>query len=271
MQSTLRFDQKVSLQEIITDNEPLCAGFVEYLASIHAMEAFEFWIEVELYKRIQDEEECIKTAKFIFTTYLSPHSPTEINLEGRIRRELLESFSKNQSDPNLFNKAQDSVEMMLKYDCLRVFLDVNKGKVSRKSSSELKKSKDSALLLQRYNALIKQEKKKVRRESFKKSISGSIRRFTANEPKSIAMTPKSNSFGMERDIKPLGSSSEIDAREGGRSEGEEGERTIRRRARGKKIRLDPSRKWVMAVGEWPTGGCERIEEKDEEEKKEKTR
>eukprot|EP00026_Physarum_polycephalum_P012043 Phypoly_transcript_12309.p3 GENE.Phypoly_transcript_12309~~Phypoly_transcript_12309.p3 ORF type:complete len:172 (-),score=43.26 Phypoly_transcript_12309:633-1082(-) len=26
----------------------------------------------------------------------------------------------------------------------------------------------------------------------------------------------------------------------------------------------------MAVGEWPTGGCERIEEKDEEEKKEKT-
>jgi hypothetical protein len=93
---TLRFDQKVTLREIITDNELLCTSFVEYLASIHAIEAFEFWIEVgmqclillnctylllELYKRILDEAECTKTAKFIFTTYLSPHSPTEINLE----------------------------------------------------------------------------------------------------------------------------------------------------------------------------------------------
>lgn len=46
---TLRFDQKVTLQEIITENEQLCAGFVEYLASIHAMEAFEFWIEVGMF------------------------------------------------------------------------------------------------------------------------------------------------------------------------------------------------------------------------------
>ena len=43
---TLRFDQKLSLQELITDNEQLCAAFVEYLANIHAMEAFEFWVEV---------------------------------------------------------------------------------------------------------------------------------------------------------------------------------------------------------------------------------
>lgn len=52
MQTTLRFDQKVTLQEIITENEQLCTSFVEYLASIHAMEAFEFWIEVGMINRI---------------------------------------------------------------------------------------------------------------------------------------------------------------------------------------------------------------------------
>jgi hypothetical protein len=64
------------------------------------------------------------------------------------------------------------------------------------------------------------------------------------------MVPKSSSFGMERDIKPLGDTSEAD---GGRSEGEDAERTIRKRARGKKIKLDPARKWVMAVGDTPNG------------------
>ena len=46
---TLRFDQKVTLQEVIAENEHICVSFVEYLASIHAVEAFEFWVEVGMY------------------------------------------------------------------------------------------------------------------------------------------------------------------------------------------------------------------------------
>lgn len=43
---TLRFDQKITMHEIIVENDHVCNSFVDYLASIHAVEALEFWIEV---------------------------------------------------------------------------------------------------------------------------------------------------------------------------------------------------------------------------------
>lgn len=46
MQAQLKFDQKVTIQEIIVGDETLCNAFVNYLSSIHAQEALEFWIEV---------------------------------------------------------------------------------------------------------------------------------------------------------------------------------------------------------------------------------
>lgn len=101
--NTLKFDQKITMQEIIIEHDQVCNSFVDYLSSIHAVEALEFWIEVgiiiiyqndhfslifvinnyylELFKRIAEPEEINKVAKLIFTTYLSPHSPKEINLE----------------------------------------------------------------------------------------------------------------------------------------------------------------------------------------------
>ena len=96
--------------------------------------------------------------------------------------------------------------------------------------------------------------------SFLQSISGSIRRFTTTmndnqQPKSIASAPKSNSFSVES--KSLNDISEREIKkEGGReerrSEGEE-RLVVKKRARGKKIRTDPTRKWSLTVAETPGG------------------
>ncbi len=40
------YDQKATIQDILVGDEGICNSFVNYLDSIQALEALEFWIEV---------------------------------------------------------------------------------------------------------------------------------------------------------------------------------------------------------------------------------
>lgn len=78
----------ITLHDILIDNG-LYVLFNSYLQKIHATEALDFWIEVEIFKRITSERECIKIANTIYKKFIDSTSQTEINVESPVKDEIV--------------------------------------------------------------------------------------------------------------------------------------------------------------------------------------
>lgn len=81
----------------------------------------EFWIEVELYKRIKDSSLCLEEAKRIYFRYLSHDSEVGLNVDGKLIAELDRRMEESFWDQRLFNNLQDDVYVVLKFECVRTF------------------------------------------------------------------------------------------------------------------------------------------------------
>ena len=89
--------------------------FREFLITQFCVENLEFWIAVEKYKNLKNPIEIGLHKSAIFQKYIHDRAPSQVNLEERLRREILSSMG----TPNLtlFNQAQKQVYHTLRYDC----------------------------------------------------------------------------------------------------------------------------------------------------------
>jgi len=144
----------LTLHDIICDNG-FYVLFNNYLQRIHAQESLEFWIEVEIFKRVTSERECVKMAQAIYKRFIDDASTTEINVDSCIREELCLKLNNNMYDTDLYDKAQECVESTLKFSCLRVFIDDILPKELRRKSIQPENSasdKHRKSLLQRFTS-----------------------------------------------------------------------------------------------------------------------
>jgi len=107
--------------ESLLDDKDLRLDFIFYVNKIHAQESLLFWMEVEMFKRIVDSDECFKQAKLLYFRYIHPSAKAQINVSAKLRDELEATMATGIWDPTLYNAIQVSIHECLKFSVVRDF------------------------------------------------------------------------------------------------------------------------------------------------------
>lgn len=94
--------------------------FREFLHELQSAENLAFWMEIEWFKRLGDAELATK-GKEIYQKYFDPSSKYELNVDGKLRKELDESM-KSGITRTIFDNCQASVWKSMELDCFPKFL-----------------------------------------------------------------------------------------------------------------------------------------------------
>jgi len=148
-----------SLEQIMHSKD-LSFTFVGYMNKIHAQEGLEFWLEVEMFKRITECEECMVAAKRIYTRFLGGGCKAEINIDGGVKDRVRDTLEAALYDQKLFDSAQGSVYETLNFTCVRDFwAELTKLKKKKKESRIFDMPSETLLLLlDKYHDAVKTEK-----------------------------------------------------------------------------------------------------------------
>jgi len=137
-----------SLEQILRSKDTGIV-FLAYLNKIHAQEELEFWLEVEVFKRLEESMECMLSTKRIYTKFLSCASKSEINIEGTLRQKVIDVMEGGVWDQHLFDNAQLSVYETLNFNCVRSFR-TEITPVKSKKERKIHKAQAGESLLQLY-------------------------------------------------------------------------------------------------------------------------
>ena len=89
--------------------------FRDFLITQICVENLDFWLAVEKYKSLQTPIEIGLHKSAIFQKFIHDRAPSQVNLEEKLRREILTNLQL--PDTSLFNEAQKQVYHILTYDC----------------------------------------------------------------------------------------------------------------------------------------------------------
>jgi len=160
----------MGLEDIFDDDE-LCALFIEFVHKVHSQESFEFWVAVEMYKKILCGEECVKVAKRLFNTYLRKGAEFELTISIHLKEDIRRKIEEGAQvyDQTLFDEAQIAVYNLLTLDCLRSFISTHpKINLTQKffrvfQPTELSKISSSRLTLTKSLEAFREERKKEKK------------------------------------------------------------------------------------------------------------
>lgn len=108
--------------------------FNQFCFQQYCVENLLFWIEVEVFKTIEDLETQKLFAKHIYLNYILPESPLRLNIDAEIRVAVLDFYDK-EPKPNMFDGVQGFIDIIIKnhaYDrfenseMFQTFLDAKK-------------------------------------------------------------------------------------------------------------------------------------------------
>jgi len=113
------------LNEILNDKENL-PYFKKTVKEMHASELLNFYMEVQIFKSMDDMELLIRKAKRIYDKYFQEKSEYEINVDANIKQHLKSAFDYGIWDKTLFDEALREVLYLLQRNCLPVYLKLGK-------------------------------------------------------------------------------------------------------------------------------------------------
>ena len=88
--------------------------FHEFCLNEFSVENILFWIEVEIFKTIDEKEQRELFARYLYYTYICPiNSPLAINISDEVRQEIQFPFT-SVVESNLFDEAQEHAYAMIK-------------------------------------------------------------------------------------------------------------------------------------------------------------
>ncbi|XP_006630792.2 regulator of G-protein signaling 10 isoform X1 [Lepisosteus oculatus] len=108
----------ISLENLLEDPEGV-RKFREFLKKEFSEENVLFWLACEEFKKIQDMQKLRDKAKYIYATYLSSTSTTQVNVEGQSK---LNESMLDQAHPLMFEKLQEQIFNLMKFDSYKRFL-----------------------------------------------------------------------------------------------------------------------------------------------------
>ncbi|XP_015262398.1 PREDICTED: regulator of G-protein signaling 10 [Gekko japonicus] len=107
-----------SLENLLEDPEGI-KRFREFLKKEFSEENVLFWLACEEFKKTQDKKQMQKKANEIYMTFLSSKASFQVNVEGQSR---LDESILEQPHPLMFQKLQDQIFNLMKYDSYSRFL-----------------------------------------------------------------------------------------------------------------------------------------------------
>ncbi|XP_020642103.3 regulator of G-protein signaling 10 isoform X3 [Pogona vitticeps] len=107
-----------SLENLLEDPEGV-KRFREFLKKEFSEENVLFWIACEEFKKIQDKKQMQTKANEIYMTFLSSKASYQVNVEGQSR---LDESILETPHPLMFQKLQDQIFNLMKYDSYSRFL-----------------------------------------------------------------------------------------------------------------------------------------------------
>ncbi|XP_068807694.1 regulator of G-protein signaling 10 [Struthio camelus] len=107
-----------SLENLLEDPEGV-KRFREFLKKEFSEENVLFWLACEEFKKTQGKKQMQEKAEEIYTTFLSSKASSQVNVEGqsRLNETILET-----PHPLMFQKLQDQIFNLMKYDSYSRFL-----------------------------------------------------------------------------------------------------------------------------------------------------
>jgi len=182
--------------------------FISYLKKIHATEELEFWLEIELFKRVTECMECMKEAKRIHARFLSDSSFSEINIAGDLREKVDETMESNIWDQHLFDEAQKSVYEALNFTCVRSFCAETKLNMTTRKRDSTNFNSTLHQLVEKYQELTKFELKE------KEKSHGLLPRIASRIKKSASLRANKKDKHTLEILKELSSGSNSESEEG---------------------------------------------------------
>uniref|UniRef100_A0A674JY28 Regulator of G protein signaling 10 n=1 Tax=Terrapene triunguis TaxID=2587831 RepID=A0A674JY28_9SAUR len=107
-----------SLENLLEDPEGV-KRFREFLKKEFSEENVLFWLACEEFKKMQDKKQMQEKAKEIYMTFLSSKASCQVNVEGQSR---LNETILEEPHPLMFQKLQDQIFNLMKYDSYSRFL-----------------------------------------------------------------------------------------------------------------------------------------------------
>ncbi|NXG56048.1 RGS13 protein, partial [Hemiprocne comata] len=92
-----------------------------YLKTEHSDENIEFWLACEAYKKITSQRKRMAVARKLFTSYIQPQAPNEINIDSPARKAIIRNIQ--QPTQSCFDEAQRIVYMHMERDSYPRFLE----------------------------------------------------------------------------------------------------------------------------------------------------
>uniref|UniRef100_A0A663LMN3 Regulator of G protein signaling 13 n=1 Tax=Athene cunicularia TaxID=194338 RepID=A0A663LMN3_ATHCN len=90
-----------------------------YLKIEHSDENTEFCLACEAYKKITSQRKRISVARKLFTSYIQPQAPNEVNIDSPVRKAIIRTIQEPQS---CFDEAQSIIYMHMERDSYPRFL-----------------------------------------------------------------------------------------------------------------------------------------------------
>ncbi|POI31418.1 hypothetical protein CIB84_004830, partial [Bambusicola thoracicus] len=122
--------QKISLDEVLQWSqsfEKLITSkhgpmiYKTYLKTEHSDENIEFWLACEAYKKITSQRKRIYVARKLFTSYIQPQAPKEINIDSPVKKSIIRNLQ--EPTQSCFDEAQRVVYMHMERDSYPRFLE----------------------------------------------------------------------------------------------------------------------------------------------------
>lgn len=115
---------KTDLVDILT-NEKKRWFLKGFAINIFASESIEFWEDVNVYKKIEDEEKRKKFALKIYQTFLADSGVAQINTNENLIKEVKDKVEKKNYSKDLF----DSIELdLIQNTMIDIFMNFKKSK-----------------------------------------------------------------------------------------------------------------------------------------------
>uniref|UniRef100_A0A8V5GIV5 Uncharacterized protein n=1 Tax=Melopsittacus undulatus TaxID=13146 RepID=A0A8V5GIV5_MELUD len=92
-----------------------------YLKTEHSDENIEFWLACEAYKKITSQRKRISMARKLFTSYIQPQAPKEINIDSPARKAIIRNIQ--EPTQSCFEEAQRIIYMHMERDSYPRFLE----------------------------------------------------------------------------------------------------------------------------------------------------
>ncbi|XP_076822557.1 uncharacterized protein LOC143468953 [Clavelina lepadiformis] len=115
----------LSLTETL-ENKKFRTAFNDFLGSEYSSENLRFWTSCEKFRKMKSAEQRLREGRWIYSQYISPNAPHQINIDYITRRQVTLMFTSDEKIPSdIFDNAQRYVFAIMENDSFPRFINSN--------------------------------------------------------------------------------------------------------------------------------------------------